>query len=87
MFEHVVEAERSYLVRLGGKHRREPDLDAGPAWTTLRDAVVDTLRARSRNETVPSPSAARNPWAPRYFVRRAAWHVLDHAWEIEDRLL
>ena len=25
-------------------------------------------------------------WKPRYFVRRAAWHALDHAWEIEDRL-
>ena len=25
------------------------------------------------------------PWSPRYAVRRAAWHVLDHAWEIEDR--
>ena len=25
-------------------------------------------------------------WTPRYFVRRAAWHVLDHAWELEDRL-
>ena len=24
-------------------------------------------------------------WVPRYFVRRVAWHVLDHAWEIEDR--
>lgn len=25
-------------------------------------------------------------WTPRYFVRRLAWHVLDHAWEIEDRM-
>ena len=25
-------------------------------------------------------------WSPRYFVRREAWHVLDHIWEIEDRL-
>jgi hypothetical protein len=25
-------------------------------------------------------------WPPRYVVRRAAWHVLDHAWEIEDRI-
>jgi hypothetical protein len=24
-------------------------------------------------------------WTPRYFVRRLAWHELDHAWEIEDR--
>ena len=22
----------------------------------------------------------------RYYVRRAAWHILDHAWEIEDRV-
>jgi len=26
-------------------------------------------------------------WAPRYFDRRVAWHVLDHAWEIEDWIL
>lgn len=25
-------------------------------------------------------------WPPRYAIRRAAWHILDHAWEIEDRL-
>ncbi len=25
-------------------------------------------------------------WPPAYAVRRMAWHVLDHAWEIEDRL-
>ena len=24
-------------------------------------------------------------WSARYFVRRAAWHALDHVWEIEDR--
>lgn len=26
-------------------------------------------------------------WTARYFVRRVAWHILDHAWEIEDRLI
>jgi hypothetical protein len=24
-------------------------------------------------------------WPPRYAVRRFAWHVMDHAWEIEDK--
>ena len=24
-------------------------------------------------------------WPARYAARRIAWHVLDHAWEIEDR--
>jgi hypothetical protein len=27
------------------------------------------------------------PWLPRYAVRRVAWHVLDHAWELEDKTL
>jgi hypothetical protein len=26
-------------------------------------------------------------WAPRYFVRRVAWHTVDHLWEIEDRIV
>ena len=26
-------------------------------------------------------------WKPRYFVRRSTWHILDHAWEIEDRII
>ena len=25
-------------------------------------------------------------WTARTFVRRLTWHILDHAWEIEDRL-
>jgi hypothetical protein len=35
--------------------------------------------------------AFRNPvpdakWPPAYAVRRIAWHALDHAWEMEDRI-
>lgn len=29
--------------------------------------------------------AGAGPWLPRYAVRRIAWHVLDHAWEVEDK--
>jgi hypothetical protein len=25
-------------------------------------------------------------WPPPYVIRRAAWHALDHAWEMEDRI-
>jgi hypothetical protein len=27
----------------------------------------------------------RTYWPPRHAARRIAWHVLDHAWEMEDR--
>jgi len=43
-------------------------------WAEQRTAIVDTLGS--------GPATA---WPSRYFIRRAAWHVLDHAWEIEDK--
>jgi hypothetical protein len=30
-------------------------------------------------------SGASGAWPVRYALRRFAWHVLDHAWEIEDK--
>jgi hypothetical protein len=41
----------------------------------LRADIVAAIRAR------PNDTA----WPVRYAARRIAWHVLDHAWEIEDR--
>jgi hypothetical protein len=79
ILEHVREAERAYLSKLGSKPPARGD-DAA-----FREAVVDALRARARGEDPANANATRNRWSPRYFVHRAAWHVLDHAWEIEDR--
>jgi hypothetical protein len=44
-----------------------------------RAAVLDWCR--SGGSTAPG----RVSWPPRYAARRLIWHVLDHAWEIEDR--
>ena len=85
MLGHVVGAEESYLGQLGAKHRVEPGADLQAAWRDLRTAIAETLEARVRGGAIASPTRVRKPWSPRYFVRRAAWHVLDHAWEIQDR--
>jgi len=37
--------------------------------------VVAALRA----------GATDSVWPARYLVRRTTWHVLDHAWEIQDK--
>ncbi len=76
--EHVAEAERAYLHQLGSKPPRG-DLPA------VRRAFVSTLRAKGAGKELPDPNKVRRPWSPRYAIRRSAWHVLDHAWEIEDR--
>ena len=38
-------------------------------------ALLDAIRT----------GTADGAWPARYAVRRIGWHVLDHAWEIEDR--
>ncbi len=46
----------------------------------MREAIAAVLREPSDG----SPIEGRK-WNRRYAARRVAWHVLDHAWEIEDR--
>ncbi len=82
--QHVRDAERSYLSQLGGK---APPPAPSP-WSSepTRQAILKTLDASAHGEIAPFGPRGGKRWSPRYFVRRAAWHVLDHTWEIEDRL-
>jgi hypothetical protein len=82
---HVVQAEQSYLRQLGGKYRWTEGADATAETHRLRRAVLATLTSGARGELPAEGPRSGKRWPPRYFVRRAAWHVLDHAWEIEDR--
>jgi hypothetical protein len=82
---HVLEADRAYLSRLAGKLEASRDADAKDEMARLRKAILSTLRARAHGEPLPPSRRTSPPWAPRYAIRRSAWHALDHAWEIEDR--
>ena len=81
---HVREAEEAYLVQFGAK-RSLLDGGTGDATARRRAAIIDALATKASGKPLPEPSAVGKPWNARYFVRRTAWHVLDHAWEIEDR--
>jgi hypothetical protein len=82
---HVEDADRAYLVQLGA---RSPKTATGPApIADVHAAALAALRARALGLPVTDPNRVTKPWPPRYYVRRAAWHWLDHAWEIEDRAL
>lgn len=84
---HVFQAESSYLVQLGAKRLRLEAYDVAAGWSTLRHAEVEAFGVLARGEPLAQANRVKSPWSPRYFVRRAAWHVLDHAWEIEDRVI
>ena len=84
--DHVLMADESYLKRIGWK------VDSGEekAETRLertRMAILEGLGASARGELPTEGPRGGKRWTPRFFVRRVAWHVIDHAWEIEDRIL
>lgn len=82
---HVLEAEEAYLAQLGSRVPRLPDATLAERMAAVRATALDALAARARGKPIADPRNTKRPWSPRYFVRRSAWHVLDHAWEIEDR--
>ena len=55
-------------------------------------AYASALRVKLKEPDRKALLAAfRNPnadakWPPAYAIRRIAWHALDHAWEMEDRV-
>ena len=83
MAGHVLEAEIAYLGALGSK---PPKASAKDEMAEVRTTALATLDAVVHGRPIEHPRNTQRPWSPRYFVRRSAWHALDHAWEIEDRI-
>jgi hypothetical protein len=74
MFDHVLGAEVEYAKRIGTRLTQPEGRDRAAA-RAFRKAILDSFSRPNRQEK----------WPVSYAVRRTAWHVLDHAWEIEDR--
>lgn len=77
MVDHVLDAEGAYARKIGIK----PAKDAGEKVVQQRrEAILALVGAASDGKPI-----GEKGWSPRYAARRIAWHVLDHAWEMQDR--
>ncbi len=85
IIQHVRDANASYLTSLGGKLKLSDEDEPGEALAHIRQAILTTLIAAAQGEVPARGPRGGVRWTPRYFVRRLAWHELDHVWEIEDR--
>lgn len=79
---HILEAESAYLSKIGGQR---PDRNDPDRATAMRDAFIEALGARNRGELPDTGPRGGERWTAAYAIRVETWHVLDHAWEIEDR--
>ena len=80
MIAHNSGAEEAYLTALGDKAK------PGSPAAHRHDAMLEALAASVRGEIPALGPRGGQRWSPRFFVRRVAWHALDHAWELEDRV-
>ncbi len=84
---HVMEAELAYLAMIGWKVKGKSAAGQGIDANIMRSEIL-----QATEKAFEGPIEERGPrggerWPLRYFFRRDAWHVLDHAWEIEDRMM
>jgi hypothetical protein len=77
--DHIIDAESAYTPKLGLK-LRTPKRDDAAGVAASRKAILDAILS-----SAGGPQTGEKRWPPRYVARRTAWHLLDHAWEIEDR--
>jgi hypothetical protein len=76
---HVIEAERVYARKIGVRHKPF-EMNDKSALKAMREEIAAVLSKPSTGEPLVSGG-----WNVSYVVRRMAWHVVDHLWEIEDR--
>jgi hypothetical protein len=86
MIRHLLESDKGYLNAVGWKSQRDEEGDLDQQLKGTRKAILEALRASARGEIPARGPRGGTRWSARYFVRRLAWHTLDHAWEIEDRM-
>jgi hypothetical protein len=80
---HVVEADAGYLSAVGWKAPKSAKADE--RLTKTRDAILLGMKASAAGEIPPEGPRGGERWTARYFVRRVAWHVIAHVWEIDRR--
>ena len=83
---HVFESNGGYLGALGWKLQEGEADDPDRQLEQMRKTLLKAVRASARGDIPAKGPRGGTRWSARYFVRRTAWHILDHAWEMEDRL-
>ena len=87
IIEHLLGSDVGYLGGLGSKVKLDESAESSEELERVRKSILEALTASAHGEIAERGPRGGIRWKPRYFVRRVAWHVLDHAWEIDDRVV
>ncbi len=80
---HVRDSNLAYLRKQGQKVPKALQADRG----AIRIAILETLSIAVEGNIPEKGARGGAMWPTPYFVRSVVGHVVDHIWEIEDRIL
>jgi hypothetical protein len=87
VIRHTLGADVGYLTRINQRVKLDEDTDLTAERDRIWKLIQQGLETAVRDGLPASGPRGGKLWTPRYFVRRMAWHELDHAWELEDRII
>jgi len=87
IIEHVAGADLSYLNSLGWKVKTISYKDASQHIDLIRSEVLKGIDSAAAGLLPTVGPKGAKKWTLRFFARYATWHVVDHTWEIEDRII
>jgi hypothetical protein len=80
IIRHVIRVESLDFAKRVGLRMPEGETLEGAALARYRDEYVAAMHAYNAGETKPMRT-----WTLAFLIRHAAYHNLDHAWEMEDK--
>ncbi len=80
---HVRDSNLAYLRKQGQKVPKALQVDRG----AIRIAILETLPIAVESNIPEKGARGGAIWPTPYFVRSVVGHIVDHIWEIEDRIL
>jgi hypothetical protein len=87
IINHVVDAEEAYLKTLGAPWKAINNEPVEEKKQRLRKAAFEGMRMKLDGLLPAEGPRGGKRWPVPYYVRRLAWHVVDHTWEVEDRVM
>ena len=83
---HMIETDLMHLSAFGPAAKKADPKRLDEQETGTRQQIILGLQAIVPGQQITAQRRYGFDWTTRFAVRRSAWHALDHAWELEDRL-
>lgn len=80
---HVLAAELDWVRKLGIRLPLE-DVVESVNRRAFHGSILDAVRDHHADDRIPKVKGG-TPWTIRFMIRHLAYHVMDHAWEMEDK--